>query len=233
MRSDDQLKNQLEAANPSPSNAPLDPYFLARIRARIQEKSPMTMNTPTRPKWFPYAIAAGAAAVVALGIGAGLAVTGDDTVPAASEAPPTTPASTTAPPTTIGKVVATVDRPAGLEPAPVVEGIAMMSCLPFSAESISGALVAFDGVVTAVEGTDVTFEVTTWFRGGSGDILVTDGIYMSDDNTTLIGGPPAEVGQRYLVAAELYSDAVRPGACGRVQPYSAEMATTYAAAFAV
>lgn len=199
----------------------------------------MSVNTPSRPKWFPFAVAVGAAAVVALGVGVGLAVTGDDTVPSAATTAetvaPSTPATTvppSAPPTTIGKVVATLDRPAGLEPAPPVEGIAMMSCMPFSAEILSGALVAFDGVVTAVDGTIVTFEVTTWFRGGSGDILVTDGIYMSHDNSTLIGGPPAEVGQRYLVAAELYSDAVRPGACGRVQPYSAEMATTYAAAFA-
>jgi hypothetical protein len=201
--------------------------------------TPQKNTSPARaakPKWFPFAVAAGAVAVGALALGVVVMAGGDDDSPTANTPAPTVPAPTdpptTAPPTTIGKVPAVVDRPPGLDPAPAPSDPLMMMCLEFSPESLTPAPVAFDGIVTAIDGNNVTFEVQQWFRGGSGDILVTDGAYMVGDNVALIGGPQAEIGQRYLVAAELYSDAVRPGSCGWVQLYSEDLAATYAQAFA-
>jgi hypothetical protein len=255
MKPDDDMQRQLGAADPLPPEVPLDPAFLARMRARIEEERLMSTPTPTRrperahprgarPTWVPFAVIGGAVALSALALGVVINVSGDDDSPAAdapvttpvptdppSTPEPATPAPTTPEPTTPPQTPAVVDRPPGLEPAPPAADPSMMMCLPFSAESIAEAPLAFDGVVVAVDGTEVTFDVLEWFRGGSGDILVTDGVYMTGDNVALIGGPPAEVGQRYLVAAELYSDAVRPGACGWVRLYSADMAATYAQAF--
>jgi hypothetical protein len=227
---------QLSHVDPYANDRPLDPAFLARIRARTEEYISMsnTSSIRRRRSFTPLLVGLAAAAGVVVAIGVGVGLSGDDStqVAASSAAPSTVAAPTTATPTTVpSKPAAVVERPAGLEPAPAATDPLMAICAPFDPIALSTAPVAFDGVVTAINGTDVTFEVTKWFRGGSGVVLDTDGVYMTGDYPALIGGAPAVVGERYLVAAELYSDAVRPGSCGWVQSYTPEAESVFQTAF--
>ena len=75
---------------------------------------------------------------------------------------------------------------------------AMMSCLPFSVDILSGMEVAFEGTVTNVDGDVLTLDVVTWFTGGEAEqVTITAPLGME----ALIGGIPFESGQNYLVTA--------------------------------
>ena len=75
---------------------------------------------------------------------------------------------------------------------------AMMSCLPFSVDILDDMEVAFEGIVTSVDGDQLTLDVVTWYRGGESEqVQITAPLGME----ALIGGIPFEVGGSYLVSA--------------------------------
>jgi hypothetical protein len=74
----------------------------------------------------------------------------------------------------------------------------MAMCIQFSTEQLAKAPVAFEGTVTSVEGSVVTLDVDTWFKGGDADQVVLDA---PQGMEALIGGIPFIVGDPYLVTA--------------------------------
>ncbi|MDR9451479.1 MAG: hypothetical protein RI637_09710 [Acidimicrobiia bacterium] len=75
---------------------------------------------------------------------------------------------------------------------------ALMSCLPFSVDLLADMEVAFEGVVTSVDGDVLTLDVVTWYTGGEAEQVE---ITAPPGMEALIGGIPFEVGGSYLVTA--------------------------------
>jgi hypothetical protein len=70
-------------------------------------------------------------------------------------------------------------------------------CVPTSADTLRGAVHAFEGKATSVEGGTTSFDVTHWYKGGDQQVvtLTTDGPDTVED------GASFEEGKTYLVAA--------------------------------
>ena len=133
------------------------------------------------------------------------------------------------------------------------------SCVEtYSAAMLKGRSIAFDGTIAAVEqrndpalddgqGGDVpqmswvTFSVTRWYKGGDAKevgvwmpMLPDRGTVSSDTSTPSIS---ADVGTRVLVAGEALGVGTAPDqgiawGCGFTQPYTADVAAQWEAAFA-
>ena len=88
--------------------------------------------------------------------------------------------------------------------------------------------VAFDGTVTKIEGTQVTFSVIEWFKGGSQASVTLDGNGMSGGVITSAGGPTLTAGQRFLVAG----DGGFAWSCGFTQAYQPIVAGQWRTTFA-
>ena len=86
---------------------------------------------------------------------------------------------------------------------------------------------AFDGIVTAIAGDEVTFKVNVRYKGTAGDSITLTAIGMTGTAITSAGGPNLAVGERYLVAGEEHF----AWACGFTQPYDSTIAAQWAAAF--
>lgn len=75
---------------------------------------------------------------------------------------------------------------------------ALASCMAFSPEILAGMDVAFEGIVTDIEGDVLTLDVVTWYTGGESDqVTITAPLGME----ALILGISFEVGGDYLVSA--------------------------------
>jgi len=97
-------------------------------------------------------------------------------------------------------------------------------CLAFSLDELAARDFAFDGTVTAVEGDQVTFTVNESFIGdASGSVTLTA---PDTSQTSLEGGVPLEVGERYLVSGD---DGIVWG-CGFTQAYDESTAAEWASA---
>jgi len=139
------------------------------------------------------------------------------------------------------------DLPPGEEQAVEPADAADRCVQTYSAETLVQRSFAFDGTVLTIEirtdprlreGEDevpwVTFEVNRWFRGGSASEV---GVWVDGLNTeTSVGIISAELGTRLLVAGEprWEGDPLEdPIAwrCGFTQPWSAEVADEWQAAF--
>ena len=106
------------------------------------------------------------------------------------------------------------------------------SCVEqYSIETLSNRDFAFDGVVREIQpdpadGPDsVAFEVTTWFKGGTGDTAAKKA-YGFGGGMTTAGGASHTVGDRLLVAGD--EDFLWE--CGFTQSYDAEVAADWEAA---
>ena len=75
---------------------------------------------------------------------------------------------------------------------------AMASCLPFDVETLAGMPMAFEGVVTGVDGPVVTLSVERWFTGGDEATVRLIGEHQSP---ALIAGFEFKLGSDYLVSA--------------------------------
>jgi hypothetical protein len=126
--------------------------------------------------------------------------------------------------------------------------IAAASCVEaYSPEAVAGRAFAFDGTVTAIgparsnrPGVElplsaVTFEVHTWFGGGSGDTVTVD-MDTPPPNTWIEPSVPRyEIGTRLLVSGEPrwggepLDDAIAHP-CGFTRPYDPRTAAEWAAA---
>ena len=97
-------------------------------------------------------------------------------------------------------------------------------CLAFSLDELAARDFAFDGTVTAVDGDQVTFTVNESFIGdASGSVTLTA---PDTSQTSLEGGVPLEVGERYLVSGD---DGIVWG-CGFTQAYDESTAVEWASA---
>lgn len=77
----------------------------------------------------------------------------------------------------------------------------MAMCIVFTPEELARvADIAFEGTVTAVEGSRVTLTVNQWFKGGqpTTEVVLNAPLGME----ALIGGIPFEVGEQYLISAQ-------------------------------
>lgn len=74
----------------------------------------------------------------------------------------------------------------------------LMSCMPFSVDILDDMEVAFEGVVTNLDGDILTLDVVKWYAGGDAEqVEITAPLGME----ALIGGVPFEAGGSYLVTA--------------------------------
>jgi len=97
-------------------------------------------------------------------------------------------------------------------------------CVEFyDLDTVTNRDVAFDGTLTDIDGSDVTFSVNTWFKGGSGDTTTLDENGLTA--ITSLGGPRLEAGQRYLVSG---SGGFVWG-CGFTMTYDSAIADQWAA----
>lgn len=97
---------------------------------------------------------------------------------------------------------------------------------PYSTTAIAHRTFAFDGIVSSVNGEQVTFTVGTAYRGAASGSITLDAPGMTGATITSAGGPNLAVGERYLVAGDDHF----VWACGYTQPYDAAVAAEWAAA---
>lgn len=123
---------------------------------------------PKRSRWF---VGLAAVAALVLAIGGAEALTGGGEDPVASGPP--------------------IELSAGGEDP-------MAMCIMFSVEELAKMEVAFEGIVTSVEGETVTLDVDEWFKGGDAGQVV---LHAPAGMEALIAGFPFEVGSKYLITA--------------------------------
>lgn len=155
-------------------------------------------TTRRRPIWAFGALAAAAAAVVVV-IAVFVSSGGGVTAPSA-------------------------DPGAGIGGEP---GTGIGSCVEtYSTTTLASRDFAFDGVVVAIDGEQVTFEVNLAYAGEVGDSITLTATGMTGRSITSAGGPSLSEGQRYLVAG----DDEFAWACGFTQPYDEAVAAEWAEA---
>ena len=102
-------------------------------------------------------------------------------------------------------------------------------CLAFSIEELQARDFAFDGTVTAINGTQATFAVNDGYWGiedGASVTLAADLMVGEPDVVALEGGPLLEVGERFLITG----DETFAWSCGWSRVYDAASAAEWAAA---
>jgi hypothetical protein len=102
-------------------------------------------------------------------------------------------------------------------------------CLAFSVEELKARDFAFDGTVTAINGTQATFTVNDGFWGvedGASITLGADLMVGAPEIVALDGGPLLVVGDRYLVSG----DDTYAWSCGYTLVYDEATAAEWAAA---
>jgi hypothetical protein len=105
------------------------------------------------------------------------------------------------------------------------ESDSFASCLQYDVEVLADMPVAFEGTVTAVDGSAVTLAVDRWFNGTGVDVVDLIGEHQ---DPALIAGFEFEPGVQYLVAA---TDG-RVNYCGYSGIATPELRAGYEAAFA-
>ncbi|HUR50950.1 MAG TPA: hypothetical protein VMZ11_02385 [Mycobacteriales bacterium] len=145
---DDALRARLAATDPMPPSLPVDPPTSPRAQELLERVMLTTEQAPDVPattRWRkPAALAAAAAAVAAIGLGAVLL---DDGGSAPTKA----------------KTTLALKAQGG--------GPSMGSCIRFSVDVLKDMPVAFGGTVTAVDESSVTLDVDHWYKGGDADVV--------------------------------------------------------------
>jgi hypothetical protein len=203
---DDQLGNRLRAADPAASLDPADHDLVARLLEDAMSSDTdhdlMTRETGLRDRGPLAWLVAAAAVLLIAGVGA-LALVRHGTDRPPPAAGATTVTTLSAPATTTGR------------------------CMVPSAERLQAAALAFDGTVVSVQGDAVTLRVSHWYTGQAFDrVRVTASPQRLQD---LIGATDFSRGDRYLVAGSSTDELM---VCGFSAPYSAQLASMYADAFA-
>lgn len=206
---DPELRARLRSADPASSLPPAEAGRLARLLEGVMSEDLMTTESRTtgthQRSPLTWAVAAAAAAVI---VGVGL--------------------------------FAVLDRPGGEPKTPVAHDEATVTelvapgmsaylgrCMVPAAEPLSQATVAFDGVVTGIEGSEVTLEPTQWYVGEPSDTVIVQA--PSEELQALISAVTFEEGGRYLVAANGRGQVM---VCGFSAPYDEQLANLYDEAFA-
>lgn len=217
---DERLRELVARVDPAASLPPATPREVARLLEETMTDAPDARHSGTDRRGGPMGWVAAAAVAAVIGAVAFFATTGDDPAPTAQEPG----ASATPDPTTVPSPTETA------EPGSVTEleirdpGTA--KCLMPNVEVLRGQEIAFDGVVTSIEGDTVTLEPTTWFRG-------------TPTETVEVTAPPKELrmvlvavdfkeGERYLVST--FGGEVT--LCGFSDAWNPELAELYSEAYA-
>ena len=191
--------DQLHAADPVDA-AQVPAASLARVQARIQEHimSDISRDLATRPSRRPLAALGGLVAAGALALA--VVVSGG-----------------------LGSLAPTrsADPGNGGGGGGPVSG----SCIMYDPAILPTFETVFDGVVTSIDGDQVSFEVKTGWKGVGDRVTLT----APNVETSLVGPlPDFTVGGRYLVTAA--GDTIN--ACGFTLEHDAKTASDWAAAFA-
>jgi hypothetical protein len=193
---------RLRAADPVRA-ADVPDASLARVSARIQEHimSDIQHTSTATPNRRPLALFGGLALVGAfaltIALGSGFRFGAQSPGPIAADPSPS-------------------ENPAA--------GGGMASCLMYDPAILPTFDIVFDGTVTAVDGDQVTVDLTEGWKGADGSITLT----APDAGIALVGPlPDFEVGGRYLVTAA----GSTINACGYTLDYDAHTAAEWAAAF--
>lgn len=95
--------------------------------------------------------------------------------------------------------------------------------------SLANRDIAFDGTLAAIDGENVTFDVNTWFVGGSDDRVTLTATGMVGGDFVSISGDGAtlEIGSRYLVSGS----GGYVLACGFTMTYDTSIAAEWAQVF--
>ena len=203
----DDIELRLRAADPSPSTRAVDDArspraraLMERVMSDLRTPNPIPLDSPSAHA-RPRALMIGAAAavVIALALGAALIKGGDD-----------------------GRSSVTIAAPA---PA---GGPVMNSCIALTPEILAAVDLAFDGVVTKVDGAEVTLAVSKWFKGGtSDDVVVTQSAIGDAPSSIEMDSVKLTDGGHFLVSA---TGGVVNG-CGLSGEYSDDLSALYHQAF--
>ncbi len=181
---DDELRSRLARLDPQ-ATAPVEPITSPRAQDLLERVMSTSVPTSTdttsavdsrRPSRRGFALLASAAAV-ALGV-TGAIVLSQDGSPAG-------------PGPAAKKTSLALSLPGG--------GLSLNSCLPFSVDNLKMFPIAFAGTVSSVAGDTVSLDVTTWYVGGTAQVVTLQ----SPDNTTsaALDGVTFAAGKDYLVTA--------------------------------
>lgn len=167
---DDELLGRLRAADPARATSPSDSWIPDLVEATMNTPAPSTpARTRHRRPWL--APVAAAAAVAAAGVGAFVALGGDE--------------DPTAQPTSVSLEVPASD--------------AMSMCLAFDPTTLRQAEVAFSGTVASVDDDGATVEVDRWYKGGSADVVELE--HSGAAANVALDGVAFTPGDRFLVSA--------------------------------
>ena len=207
--SDDELRGRLRGGDPARDLPRLDP---ARADALLQDVMATELTTENRETGtrhrsrLTWLVAAAAVAMIGAAAILGVRALTDGE----SDPPVATPDTTEAPSLTHLSVAAD----AGLG-----------RCATPTAEALATADVAFDGVVTRVEGEQVAMAPTHWYAGGStGEVVVTA---PEERLQRLVAAVSLREGERYLISA--VGDRIT--LCGLSAAYHEDLAALYQRAF--
>ena len=207
MTDDEPLRRRMRSADPAASLPPADPSRVARLLEGIMDDT-STTSRPTRAvSRRAVAVLAAAVAVVAGGVGLWSFLGGEPASPPAAQAP----RSPGAPEPAVLELQAPTAAPA--------------RCARPTPDILRNADVAFDGVVTAMDGRRVTLRVSRWFRGGDAETVEVTG--PSAAVRGLLQAVGFQEDGRYLVTAVDGQVTL----CGLSDAYSADLAAAYAEAF--
>ena len=106
-------------------------------------------------------------------------------------------------------------------------GDSMAICLAYDEATLLGLPMAFDGTMIETDGTNATFEVHRWFKGGEGDTVTLSAEGLVSEQSVALTGTALQVGERYLVSAE---DGF-VWTCGYTVTYDTELANHWADLF--
>jgi hypothetical protein len=195
----DEIRDRLARIDPMHSGVPTEDVASKSSRELLEG----IMSTPTiereernRPLGRSWVFASAAALALIVAVGGAIALSGNGEDPAAA---------------------APLVLTAGGEDQ-------MAMCIQFSVEELAKMPMAFEGTVTAVDGSDVTLSVDHWFKGGDAETVLLDA---PQGLEALIGGIPFESGEQYLITA--YDGQVNY--CGFSGPSTPEFRASFAEAF--
>jgi len=110
---------------------------------------------------------------------------------------------------------------------PIGGGVGAM-CIQYTDELLAQQTFAFDGTLTEMTDTSVTFDVHHWYKGGEGATVTLDSNGLTGaPNSVMEGMAPLELGQRYLASG---SDNFL-WACGYTLTFDSDLADHWAAVF--
>jgi len=209
---DDELDalRRVDPLDPADLIPPEDPAAIALFERITMSETTTTPATPIEPNHSPPSrrrllSLAGAAAAIAVAVGAVIFANGEDPEPEVAQ-----PSETTLAPITPG-------------------GSSSASCVEiYDLQAVTNRETAFDGTVVRIEGDLITFTVNEWFRGGDGPEATLAGASTLAGLSSAGASLPIEAGVRLLVAG----DGGFAWSCGFTQGYDPVVAAQWAQAFA-